>query len=204
MAKSKTTNVDDKQVAIIQTEISPVVAKAKAIVVKDVKSMGEASEMLSQVGKQLDKIDTEKQKVLKPLNEARMAELTRWKPVISILERAEEYLRESISTYQTNEVKRVREEEAAIAARVGEGKGKLKVETAVKKIEQIEEVETSVATEGGLTKFRETKILKITDERKIPREFLVVNEKKLLEALKAGVVVPGAELDIKLIPVNFS
>ena len=86
---------------------------------------------------------------------------------------------------------------------MGEGKGKLRVETAVKKIENIETPDHQVATEAGLVKFREDKVLKITDETKIPREYLVVDEKKLLEALKGGVIVPGAEIDIKMTPVNF-
>ncbi len=203
MAQIKKTKVEDKQVAVIQTEISPVITKARAIIVKDPKTMEAASLMLSEVNKHLDRIEEEKQKVLKPLNEARTAEINRWKPVISTLTTAIDHLRGTISAFQTAEVKRVRAEEEAIANRVGEGRGKLKVETAVKKIEEIDVPEHQVATEAGLVKFREDKVIKITDESRIPREYLVVDEKKLLEALKAGIVVPGAELDIRMTPVNF-
>lgn len=201
MQKKTTTN--DKEVAVIQQELSPVVVKAKAIVVKDQKTMESASLMLSELNKFADRIDEEKQKVLKPLNTARTAEINRWKPVLGPIEEATDYLRKTISMFQTAETKRAREEEARIAERVGDGKGKLKVETAVRKIENIDRPEEQVATEAGLVKFREDKVLKITDETKIPREYLVVDEKKLLEALKGGVTVPGAELDIKMVPVNF-
>lgn len=203
MATIKKTKLEDKQIAVIQTELSPIVTKARSIVVKDEKTMQSASLMLSELNKKADMIDEEKQKVLAPLNLARTAEINRWKPVLSTLETATDYLRSTISSYQTAEVKRVREEEIAIANRVGEGKGKLKVETAVRQIENIEEPEKQVATEAGLVKFREDKVLKITDETKVPREYLMINEKKLLEALKGGVTVPGAELDIKMVPVNF-
>jgi len=203
MAQIKKTKLEDKQIAVIQTELSPIVTKARSIVVKDEKTMQSASLMLSELNKKADMIDEEKQKVLAPLNLARTAEINRWKPVLSTLETATDYLRSTISSYQTAEVKRVREEEIAIANRVGEGKGKLKVETAVRQIENINTPDHQVATEAGLVKFREDKVLKITDETKIPREYLAINEKKLLEALKGGVTVPGAELDIKMVPVNF-
>jgi len=200
--KTKLTS-EDKQVALIQTELSPIVAKAKAVVAINQATMGEASQMLSELNKHADRVEEEKQKVLKPLNEARTAEINRWKPVLSVLYTATDYLRDTISGFQTAEVKRVKAEEAKIAQRVGEGKGHLKVETAVRKIEAIQEPEKQVATEAGLVKFREDKVLKITDEKKIPREYLVVDEKKLLEALKAGTVVSGAELDIRMTPVNY-
>lgn len=203
MATIKKTKVEDKRIAVIQTELSPIVTKARGVVVTDEKSMQAASLMLSELNKKADMIEEEKQKVLKPLNEARTAEINRWKPVLSVLETATDHLRGTIGAWQTAEVKRVRAEELAIANRVGEGKGKLKVETAVKKIEEIETPQGQVATEAGLVKFREDKIVKITDEKLIPREYLVVDEKKLLEALKGGVAVPGAELDIKMTPVNF-
>lgn len=199
----KKTNTLDRQVAIIQTELSPIVTKAKAIVVKDQKTMESASLMLSELNKKADMVEAEKQKVLKPLNEARTAEINRWKPVLTILTTSTDYLRSTISSYQTAETKRVRAEEEAIANRVGEGKGKLKVETAVRKIEEIDTPDASINTEAGQVKFREDKVLKITDENKIPREYLVVDEKKLLEALKSGITVAGAELDIKVIPINY-
>jgi len=194
---------EDKQVAVIQTQLSPIVAKAQAITVKDQATMEQASLMLSELNKRADMVEEEKQKVLAPLNQARTAEINRWKPVLSILTTATDHLRNTISTHQTAEVKRVKAEEAKIAQRVGEGKGHLKVETAVRQIEEIVEPEKQVATEAGLVKFREDKVLKITDEKKIPREYLVVDEKKLLEALKAGTVVSGAELDIRMTPVNY-
>lgn len=203
MATIKKTPLEDKAVATIQTEVSPIVTKAKAIVVKDQKSMEQASLMLSELNKHADRVEEEKAKVLKPLNAARTAEINRWKPVLTILDTATDYLRNTISSWQTAEVKRVRAEEEAIANRVGEGKGKLKVETAVRKIEEIDAPDARVSTDAGTVQFREDKIVKITDESRIPREFLVVDEKKLLEALKAGVSVPGAELDIKMTPVNF-
>lgn len=193
----------DKEITTIQSELSPVIAKAKAIIVTDHKSMERASLMLSELNKQNDRIDEEKQKVLAPLNQARTAEINRWKPVITILEVAIESLRATISRYQTEETRRVRAEEAKIALRVGDGKGKLQVETAVRKIEAIDTPEGKISTDAGVVKFREDKILKITNTELIPKAYWIVDEKKLLADLKAGATIAGAELDIQMTPINF-
>lgn len=203
MAKKEIPQAEDKKVAVIQSELSPVVAKARAIVVKDEKTMHQASEMLSELNKRADMIEEEKQKVLKPLNEARTAEINRWKPVLTTLGTATDYLRGTISAFQTAEVKRAEEEAERIANRVGEGKGKLKVETAIRKTEEIEKPEASVNTDAGQVKFRKDPVIKYLNELEIPREYLIVDEKKLLEALKAGIEVKGAQLDFKMTPINF-
>lgn len=197
------TKKEDKEIAIIEKEVSPIVQKAEDLKVKDSKSMEQATKMLSELNQQKDRITAEKEKITKPLNEALSAERKRWKPIENVLETAIGFLRNSISDYQTAETKRAREEEAKIAARTGEGKGKIKVETAVAKIGQIEKPKDKVVSEAGMVNFREDKILKIMDETMIPREYLIPDEKKILADLKAGKKVKGCELDIKLVPINY-
>jgi len=165
--------------------------------------MKEAVELLSRLNQFNDKIVAEKEKVTKPLNEALKAERARWKPVETVNEEAIEIVRGKMSAFQTAETKRQREEEARIAARVGEGKGKLKFETAIKKIDEVEKPDVQVNTESGMVKFREDKVLKIMDETFIPDEYWVLDEKKILSALKGGVNVPGAVLEIKMVPLNY-
>ena len=198
----KTKN-EDKEIAVIEKQVSPIVARAEELKVKDQKSMEQATKMLSELNIQKDKITAEKEKVTKPLNEALKAERARWKPIETILDTAIGFLRNSISDWQTAETKRVREEEAKIAARTGEGKGKIKVETAVAKINEIERPNEKVVSDAGMVQFREDKILKIMDETMIPREYLIPDEAKILADLKAGKKVKGCELDIKMTPINY-
>lgn len=197
------TKKEDKEIAVIEKEVSPIISRAEELKVKDQKSMESATKMLSELNKQKDRITAEKEKVTKPLNEALRAERNRWKPIETTLETAIGFLRDSISEWQTAETKRAREEEAKIAARTGEGKGKIKVETAVAKINEIERPNEKVVSDSGMVKFREDKVLKIWDETMIPREYLIVNEAKILADLKAGKKVQGCELDIKLTPINY-
>ncbi len=193
----------NNQVGIIKKELSPIVEKAKGIKIINEKDLLEATEMLSQVNKIKDKITLEKEKVVVPLNEALKAERARWKPAEDVYKEAIEVLREKMSKYQTEVVLLSRKEEAKIANRVGEGKGKLKLETAVKKISELDTVLDEVIADSGSVKFREDKVLKITDESKIPDKYFVLDEKALLADLKAGIEVAGATLEVKMIPLNY-
>lgn len=195
---------ESKEVAVVlQEEISPVVESARGLDVVDGESMKVGVEMLSKLNQFNDRVVEEKERITKPLNEALKVERARWKPIEDVVGGAIEIIRGKLSRYHTAEVMRVREEEKKIAERVGEGKGKIKVETAVRKLGEIEAVEEKVVGDSGMVKFREDKVLVINDEKLIPREFLVVDEKKVLETLKKGVKVPGALLEIKMVPLNF-
>jgi hypothetical protein len=191
------------EVTTLTRQISPVVVEARELVVADSEGMRRATELLSRLNKFNDSVTEEKEKVTKPLNEALKAERGRWKPVEDVCAEAVSIVRGKMSEYQTAEVKRAREEEAAIAARVGEGKGKLKVETAIRKMDAVEKAEDKVNTESGMVKFREDKVLLVTDMSIVPFEYFVLDERKLLADLKAGVKVAGAELEIKMVPINF-
>lgn len=203
MAKKSIGEGKDVQIAVFEQEVSPEVKVAQALTIKDSEGMKAATERLSRLNQLNDRITEEKEKVTKPLNEALKAERNRWRPIEKSLEEAIDIIRNKMSVYQTAEIKRQREEQAKIAARVGEGRGKMKIETAVKKIDEIKAPEAQVATDSGMVKFREDKVLRITNESLIPRQFLVIDEKKVLEALKAGIVVRGAEIEIKMIPLNY-
>ncbi len=145
----------------------------------------------------------EKEKVTKPLNQALKAERARWKPLEDMYTEAIEALRTTMTIYQTELVRVQKEEQAKIAARVGEGRGHLKVETAVKKLSEVATPEKEVSTNAGLVQFREVKVLKIVDLDMISREYFDLNESRLLTDLKAGIVVPGAEIETKQVPANY-
>ena len=187
---------------VLKREVTPIVTEAMEISVSDKKGLVLASEYLSKLNKVADKIEEEKQKVLTPLNAARKAELNRWRPIEEMYEGAIDHLRLSIGDYQTSEVKRQREEEKRIADRIGAGRGKIGMDTAMRKLDNVEKAETIVSTAVGSVKFRETKVLVVKDIQAVPREYMIVNENKVLESLKAGVSVAGCELEIKMIPVN--
>ncbi len=191
-----------KDITVFEKEIDPIASEAEVLIIATQEDMAGAVTLLSNLNRSLDKITEEKEKVTKPLNEALKAERGRWKPFETKLESAISTIRSKMSSYQTESARLAKIEEEKIAARIAPGKGNLSMETATKKIDEIERADKSVATDAGLVKFRTDKKLKITDALIIPREYLVVDEKAVFEALKKGTTIPGAEIEEVQTPVN--
>jgi len=97
---------------------------------------------------------------------------------------------------------RKRAEEEKIAARMKPGRGNLKAGTAIKQMASVEAPEDKVTTDSGGLSFREKKVLKITDEKLIPKQYWIVDEDAVLAALKEGAKIPGAGIEIIMTPVN--
>jgi type I site-specific restriction endonuclease len=184
-----------KKVSVLEFEVN-------ALEIKSPDDMKKATILLSNLNKYGDSVTEAKEKLTGPINASLKAIRDMFKPVETYKAMIED-IRTKMSLWQTSETNRMKAEEAKIAARVGEGKGKLKIETAMKKMEDVEKVEKEVATDAGLVQFRESKVLKINNVGYIPREYMVPNEKMILEALKEGKLVPGCEIEIIQIPVNY-
>jgi len=192
---------DNQIVEVVTKSTVPIIERGNAIVIDSPGALIEGTEILSQINKAMDQVKAEKEKVLGPLRELANREKARWEPLETLFKPVIDRIRTQMSAYQTAALKKKAEEDAKIASRVKEGKGNLKVETAIRKMTENavdEKVETQV---GGLS-FRESKQLKIVDEKKVPDEYWIIDEKKLLAALKEGTVVPGAEIEIVQVPIN--
>lgn len=178
--------------------IDPLAHKANSLAITDEQSMLEASHLLADMLTVSDRIETEKTKVMRPLLDAVNAERARWRPYESAIEPSIALLRSKISRYQTQSLQLVQETKDKIASRIGAGKGKLSLDTAITKAEAI----TRPAKIVGSISFRPSQTLKITDMTLIPREYLVPDESKLLTDLKKGIKITGATIEIVQIPVN--
>ena len=175
---------------------------ADSIVIDSAETMTSGTELLSQANKVLDKVKKEKETVLKPLREATKVENSRWKPLEDQLKPIVAMLREKLGAYQTAEMNRKRAEEEKIAARMKPGSGNLKAGTAIKQMANIDSPEEKVTAQSGGLSFREKKVLKITDEKLIPKQYWIIDEDAVLAALKEGKKVKGAEITIEMTPVN--
>jgi len=191
-----------KEVALLEKKVMPLISAAEDQIVETADDMKKATEVLSNLGRYYDSVVEAREKITAPLNAALKAARGMFDPIEKPAKAAMDGLRQRIGAYQTAETKRVADDKAKIAQQVGPGKGKLKPETAVRQMNEVKGPEKSVATDAGMLKFRTDKVLKITDENLIPREYLLVNEKAVLLALKNGAKVPGAEIEEKQVPVN--
>lgn len=169
-----------------------IVDKGLLLVVTDKKTLEQASDIRSQAKKYLKDLTAEKEKVTKPLNDALKAERARFKPLEEKAEKVIKYLDRQMTEYQTAEAAKAEAAKEKIAARIGDGKGKLQIETAMNKIAEVDTPDEVV----GNTQFVTAYELIVTDIKAIPDEYLKIEVRTMLltQALKAGVVVPGAEL----------
>lgn len=196
-----------EEIVVIDTYIEPLKAKIEYFsalpAIKNKIDMVNASETLSRINSIADELDVDKKKLTEPANRLIAEIRSRYKPAESYLKPLIEMLRDKIGRYQTEALRIEAMEKAKIADRVGEGKGHLSVETASRRIEKIETPDSAVETGSGTVKFREDKILNIVDRTVIPGIYWDINEKRLLDDLKAGKLVPGAEIEIVMKPINY-
>lgn len=192
----------DNDVALVVKEVSPLVETAQNLKIINADTMSASVELLSECNKRLDTIIEKEETITAPAKLIIKTEQARWKFAKETLKTAIDFLRGEQSRYMTQETRRAKEEEVKIAARVGEGKGHLKIETAVKQLSEIDKPEQKVITSAGSVKFREIQKLKIVDQSLIPRMFLAPDEQLITMALKNGETVAGCELETLSIPVN--
>lgn len=186
---------------IIPTDIDKILSKP-VFTITDESEKEEATAFLSLLNKRLDSVVAYKESKTKPLNEALKIIRAETKPYETKLEDAIAAVRKSMTAYQNEAVRIANEAADKIAARVGEGKGKLKAETAMNKINEIDKPANAIATTAGSVKFRPVKKFEVVDLKKVPMEYHLANETAIREAMKAGTELPGVKYWIDQEVVN--
>ena len=187
---------------VLSTEETTAIEVATSRKITNAEEMTQAVSVLSTLNQTLDRLTEDKEKLTKPINTLLKEIRGRYKPFEEKLEEAIESVRKSMSAYQTEAKRLAKIEEDKIIARIGEGKGKLKVETAIKKMEDIEKPDQKVSTEEGLVKFRTVKKFEVEDISKIPLEFMIANEKAIREAMNDGKEITGVRYFTEEVPFN--
>lgn len=136
-----------------------------------------AVDTLGDIKKLQKSLKTKEDDAKKPFQETLNGIRDAYRPIKTNLEKAEATIKSKITTFRSAEAKKAEEKKAKIEARVGEGKGKLKVDTAINQISNVESSRSAshISTERSTMTVRKIKKLVITDEALIPREFLVVD-----------------------------
>ena len=183
---------EDKELSVVKTQVQKALVAANDLVIKTAEEYAQADEIRSKIKAVGKLIKDKKEGITKPINESlkRIREL--FKPIETTHEQAVEIIDTKMLAYRRIEDARIEAERAKIASKVDTGY--IKPETAVAKMSEIGDVKSNLKVAGVKTSIRKLARAKIVSEKDIPREYLVVNEKLVLEALKAGKEVPGAEL----------
>jgi hypothetical protein len=186
----------------LHKEETIIINKVKELDIVDSSTMETATEMLSQLNKTSDRITEETEKVTRPLLDALNAERKRWKPSLDLLKESIDIVRTKITKYQTEARRLAQIEEEKIAARIGDGRGKLSITTAIKKINNIEKIESNIKTESGSISFKTVIRFEVIDLDAVPNEYLQVDEIRVRQALKDGKQITGIRKYTEDIPIN--
>lgn len=184
--------VETKEIAVVKGQASKALNAAEALMITTQEEMVTATDHLSKMKQVAKMIKERKEAITKPLNEALKSARDLFQPIEANLAEAERIVKGKMLSYQRDEDERISKDKNKVIDKVESGK--MSVEKGIAKIEQIGTVQTSVQGKVGAIAFRNVKKYRVVDESKLPREFLMPNMSAITEALKAGKVVPGAEM----------
>lgn len=178
-----------------------IITRAESITTLTVETMPEAVELLSSLNRIKDEITAEKEKVTRPLLDSLAAERAKWKPKEIRLESVITRIRTALTVYQTELVAKQRAQQEAIAKKLENNE--IKPETAIKRMQKVENVQNTVESNTGKITFKTVTTFTVTDWKSVPDEFLLLNETKVREMLKNGKLVPGLQYNDEQVPINY-
>ena len=180
-----------KEIQLLNEETLAVAKYTSALSIKGAEDMKNAVETLSSLNTLHDRVVEDREKLTKPLLEALKEVRERYRDVEERLKASIGTVRSEMTRYQGEALKARQEAELKLSERVGEGRGKLKMETALRRLEEVEVVEKGVVGEAGSVTFVEVEKFEVVDFKALPDEYKVANEVAIRLAKKNGVEVAG-------------
>lgn len=185
--------IKEEEKAELDGALSKVKKFALEFEIKNDEDLERSADVLSEIAAAEKVVISRKEEITKPLMASLSSVRVLFKPYEDDFASAKKTIKNKVLQYTLIKEEEAEKERQRLAARVE--KGTMKAETAVKKMGEIEEAPKTVqGSGGGKITTRIIKKMRILSEADLPREFLIPDEKKILEALKNGIVVPGAEL----------
>ena len=175
----------------LKKTISIIEKKAIELTIKTDADMSSASDFMFKVSQFQKAVEAKKDKYVAPANAIiKEARLT-YNPIIKQCEEAEYSIKQKMIMFEEIKERLALKKLEKIASRVSEGK--ISLEQASESIDAAKPVNQYSGDEGAIS-FRINKVIKITDETKIPRKWLTPNMVAIRSACLAGEVIPGVEV----------
>ena len=185
--------LQNEETSLVKKEVGTIATRAESVAIVDDKTFKGAVELAGEINKVKKSVVGRKDEILKPLNAAAKSVREFWKPFETQILEAEGVVRRKVVAYQTEQEKKAEEKKQKLANRVE--RETMTLETASRKIEEVDTPENSV--ESGDTKMvmRTVKKVVIEDETLIPRPYLVPDMQLIKQAvLKEGRQVSGVKV----------
>jgi hypothetical protein len=174
---------------VISKEVTPLTQNVSDIVIKTPDDLSGATAILSKLNQALDRVTEEKERITKPLNEALKAERSRWKPLEALLESSITTLKGKMSSYQQLALQAQQKAQESITKKVQAGK--LSIDKAIAKMEDLPSTSSSVSTDAGSIKFKVVKKFEVSDLSLLPLEYHLSNDVLIRKAMLANIELPG-------------
>lgn len=175
-----------------RSEVSAVERKADAIEITKSEEYANAVDIVAKLKEIGSKIKEKKESLTKPLNEALRNARELFAPLEMQFSNAEGIIKGKLLDYKRKKDEEARIEEARIAARVE--KGTLKIETAERKMEAVERIDTTTRGDVGEISIRKIKKVRIVNESLIPREYLQPDMVAIRRDALGGKAIAGVEV----------
>lgn len=156
---------DTKEVAVVRTQATKALAAAQELEITTPEQMTSATDLLSKMKTVAKMIRERKEAITKPLTEALNSARDLFKPIELNLAEAERVVKGKMVGYQTAADLEAEKKRLALAKKVETGY--MKPETAVARMEQIEDAPTAVQGKVGAVAFRTVKKVKFADLTKL-------------------------------------
>jgi|TARA_R100001530_G_scaffold100538_1_gene69897 hypothetical protein len=182
----------EKDVEEYHSQVSLVEERANQLVISSKEEMTTASDLLIDLKKIEKIIIARKKKITRPLMDALASARDLFKPLEIGYSSAKNTINSKMLDYTDTEDTRIEKEKDRVEKRVA--KGTMRVDTAVKKLEEAGEIKTSFDGAKSKTIFQKRTKIRVVDVTLIPREFMLPDLVTLHEVVvKKKIPVPGVE-----------
>lgn len=184
--------VQPKEIEAIEQEFHPLVEQARKFKVTDQQSAEQASKFVKQVNDGLKSIEGKRVEYTKPMVEAQRTINNDFKQLKEPLEFAKKTVTDMVLGWRAEEERKAAAEE--------ERRRKIQEAHAAKghEVSAPAYVPKPMKTVGNI-QTRKVWVYEVTDETKVPRQFLAVNDAAVKAAMKAGdpskLQIPGIEFE---------
>lgn len=151
-----------------------------------------AAQILKSIKEYKEAVQEQKDKIIKPLNEALKNTREMFAPLEEKILVVEKFMKSEALNYNNKLIEEQKKREAEAQSKIEAGES---FEKATKSVARVEQKVASIPT-------RKVQKLLIEDATLIPRNFLIPDESKIKDALKAGYTVPGCKMVEETILVN--
>lgn len=192
-----------KEVAVVEEQATKALGAAQKLSITTAEERASATDLLSKMKTVAKMIKTQKETITKPLMEALDNARGLFKPIETNLAEGESLVKKKMLAWDAEVDRKAEEARVKLAQRVE--KGTMKPETAVAKMEAIQEAPKAVQGKVGSTQTRTIKKVRITPLAEVKMDaaqlsycvlkgYLVWNESLVRKDALDGNPIPGAEV----------